>query len=267
MPFDLARRLSLSFLTALAMCALVLQVLPACAAEGPPSLRIAAAANLHFAMDQIIAAYRKSHPVTDVEPIYGASGNLTVQIQQGAPFDIFFAADTDFPQTLVASGDAAGAPRLYAVGKLVAWSSTIDLKGKTLSDLAQPRFRHIAIARPETAPYGKRAQQALTAAGIWDRVKPRLVFGIDIGQAAQFARTGNAEVALLAKSIALDPSMGKGSLLDVPQSTYEPLQQSFVITKHGAGNASAKDFADYASGRGARIILSRYGFGLPGKAQ
>jgi len=262
MRSDVIRRLLPRLLAFLAVCGLSLHV-SAYAAGEPHSLRIAAAANLHFAMDQIIAAYRNAHPGADVEAIYGASGGLTVQIQQGAPFDVFFAADTDFPRKLVASGDAAGEPKLYAIGKLVAWSSTVNLKRAKLSDLAQARFNHIAIAKPETAPYGKRAQQALTAAGIWDQVQPRLVFGTDIGQAAQFARTGNAEVGLIAKSIALDPSMGKGSFFDVPEAMYEPLQQSFVITKHGAGNSSAKDFSAFALGKEARGILSRFGFGLP----
>lgn len=226
-------------------------------------LTIAAAANLHFAMDQMIATYRKSHHDAAVEAVYGASGKLTVQIQQSAPFDLFFAADSDFPRKLVASGDASGEPVLYAVGKLVMWSASLDLRNAKVQDLAQPRFTHIAIGSPDTAPYGKRAEQALRAAGIWEQVQPRLVFGTDIAQAAQFARTGNAEVGLIAESIALDPSMGKGSYVAVPPSMYEPLRQSFVVTKRGAGNPLAQDFARFAQGREARAILLRYGFSLP----
>jgi len=236
---------------------------PRSPAAQPGTLTIAAAANLRFAMDQLVATYRKTHPAAQVDAVYGASGKLTVQIQQSAPFDLFFAADADFPQKLVASGDAAGEPILYAIGKLVMWSASIDLRGVTVSDLAQPRFAHIAIASPDAAPYGRRAEQALRAAGIWDRVQPRLVFGTDISQAAQFARTRNAEVGFIAESIALDPSMGTGSTVTVPKSMYEPLRQSFVITKRGAENALAQDFARYVLGRDAQAILLRYGFSLP----
>lgn len=230
-------------------------------------LTIAAAANLHFAMDQMIATYRKSHHDAAVEAVYGASGKLTVQIQQNAPFDIFFAADTDFPKKLVESHDATGEPVLYAVGKLVMWSASIDMKKLKVQDLTQPRFEHIAIGSPDTAPYGKRAEQALRAAGIWDQIQPRLVFGTDISQAAQFARTGNAQVGLIAESLVVDPSMGKGSYVRVPPSMYASLEQSFVVTKRGAENALAKDFAHYVQGSEARGILSKYGFGLPPKAR
>lgn len=250
------------------ICApLLLALLASMAAPGRAAeagkLTVAAAASLTYAMDQIVAAYRKAHPGATIDLVYGASGKLTVQIQQSAPFDVLFAADTDFPRKLIESHDAVGEPVLYALGQLVMWSASIDLRGVKVQDLVQPRFVHIAIGSPDTAPYGKRAEQALRAAGIWEQVQSRLVFGTDIAQAAQFARTGNAQVGLIAASLLFDPQMQKGSSVPVPPSMYAPLEQSFVVTQHGAGNPLALDFARYVQGAKARAILARNGFGLP----
>ena len=225
-------------------------------------ITVAAAADLHQALDEVVAAYRHDHPGSQIDVTYGSSGNLLTQIEQGAPFEIFFSADSNYPQQLVDHGKASGTPVPYAFGHLVMWSASIDMKGVQVADLAQPKFGRIAIANPQHAPYGKRAEEALRAAGIWDQVQSRLVYGDNIAQTAQFAQSGNAQVGLIAESLAIGSSV-KGTSVPVPPSLYEPLKQSFVITQKGAGNALAQDFARYVQSAPAKTILSRYGFNLP----
>lgn len=232
----------------------------AVAADAPTT--VAAAADLHQALDEVVRAYTHDHPSARINVVYGSSGNLLTQIEQGAPFDLFFSADSEYPQQLVAHGNAGGTPVPYAMGHLVMWSGSIDLKGVQVADLAQPRFEHIAIANPQHAPYGKRAEQALRAAGVWGKVQPRLVMGDNIAQAAQYAFSGNAQVGLVAESL-VRGSQAKGSTAPVPESLYEPLRQSFVLTRHGAQDAVAQDFARYVQGAQAKAILAGYGFNLP----
>ena len=233
---------------------------------GSRHITLAAAADLHYAMDHVIAAYRHDHPTDSIDVVYGASGQLLTQIEQGAPFELFFSADSDYPKQLAAHGNAGGQPVPYAVGRIVLWSASIDMHGVQVADLVQPRFGRIAIANPQHAPYGKRAEQALRSAGIWDQLQPRLVYGENIAQTAQFAQSGNAQVGIIAQSLALDPAMAKGTYAPVPPTAYEPLLQSFVLTKRGADNALAQDFARYMQSAATRAILARYGFTLPGAA-
>lgn len=237
----------------------------ALAAPVDTRITVAAAADLHQALDEVVAAYRHDHPDSRIDVTYGSSGNLLTQIEQGAPFEIFFSADSSYPQQLVEHGKASGTPVPYALGHLVMWSASIDMKGVQVADLVQAKFGRIAIANPQHAPYGKRAEQALRAAGIWDQVQPRLVFGDNIAQTAQFAQSGNAQVGLVAESLVLGSSV-KGSFAAVPSSLYEPLKQSFVITQRGANSALAQDFARYVQSTPAKAILSRYGFELPADA-
>lgn len=232
------------------------------AAADEQHITIAAAADLHQAMDKVVEAYHGGHPGSRVDVVYGASGMLLSQIEQGAPFELFFSADSHYPQQLVAHGKAAGVPVPYAMGHLVMWSASLDMSAVKVSDLAQPRFGRIAIAHPQHAPYGKRAEQTLRAAGVWDAVQSRLVYGENIAQAAQFAQSGNATVGLIAESLAM-ASPVKGTYVQVPSSLYEPLRQSFVVTQRGAGNALAQDFARYVQGPEARAMLASYGFSLP----
>jgi molybdate transport system substrate-binding protein len=252
------RRLLQGLLASVAVLASV-----ATAAPAENHITVAAAADLHQALDDVIAAYRKDHPGSQIEVVYGASGNLLTQIEQGAPFDIFFSADSSYPQQLADHGKAGGTPVPYAYGHLVMWSASIDMKGVQVADLAQGRFGRIAIANPQHAPYGKRAEEALRAAGVWDKVQPRLVFGDNISQTAQFAQSGNAQVGLVAESLVVNSPV-KGSYAPVPASLYEPLKQSFVVTQHGANNALALDFTRYVQSAPAKAILSHYAFNLPG---
>ena len=235
-----------------------------------PSLRaqsvtIAAAADLKFALDDVAASYRKAHPSEKVEVVYGSSGKFQTQIQQGAPYDLFFSADISFPRELAKAGWTASEVKPYAVGRLVIWSATVDATKLTLASLADPKFARIAIANPKHAPYGKRAEEALRAVGLWDKVQSRLVYGENIAQTAQFVQTGNAQVGLIALSLAVNPELAaKGGYALVPENLHQPLEQGYVITKRAAGNASAKAFADYVASGAGRTILKKYGFALPG---
>jgi molybdate transport system substrate-binding protein len=235
------------------------------AAAGGP-ITIAAAADLHHAMDDVVAAYKQSHPAASISVVYGSSGTLLTQIQQGAPFDLFFSADSDYPRQLAAAGQAGGSVTPYALGHLVLYSASLDMRGVRVADLAQPRFGRIAIANPDHAPYGKRAQQALQGAGVWEAVQPRLVYGENIAQTAEFARSGSAQVGIIALSLAMDAG-SKGSYVAVPDTAFQPLLQSFVLTKHGADNDLARDFERYVQTPPARAVLAHYGFNPPPPGQ
>jgi molybdate transport system substrate-binding protein len=228
------------------------------------SLTIAAAADLKFAMDELLVAYRKINPTDSVVVSYGSSGQFHTQIQQGAPFDMFFSADISFPRELAEHGLAAGEPKPYAFGRIVLWSSTLDATQMTLASLADSKVTRIAIANPKHAPYGKRAEEALRAAGVWEQVQPKLVFGENIAQTAQFVSTGNAQVGIVALSLALNAGLAdKGGYWLIPDTLHQPLEQGFVTTQRAASNPAAGRFADYISSKPARAVLTRYGFVLP----
>jgi molybdate transport system substrate-binding protein len=228
---------------------------------------IAAAADLKFALDEIVSLFNKTHPDDKVETIYGSSGKFHTQIQQGAPYDLYFSADIAYPRALAAAGFAATGVKPYAIGRLVLWSPSLDARKLQLADLAAPQFKRIAIANPKHAPYGKRAEEALRAAGIWEKVQDRLVFGENIAQTAQFVQTGNASIGLLALSLALNPELAnQGGYALIPDNLHQPLEQGFIITQRAAGNPLATRFADYMGSPEARAIMVKYGFTLPREA-
>ena len=137
-----------------------------------------------------------------------------------------------------------------------------------MQDLSDPAYAHIAIANPKHAPYGKRAEEALKAAGLWERVQPKLVFGENIAHTAQFVQTGNAQVGIIAQSLALSPELAnKGGYFLIPDKLHNPLEQGFVITKRAKGNALAKKFADAMAAKTARTVMTKYGFVLPVEAR
>jgi len=237
-------------------------------AHAGEKVTVAAAADLKFALDEVATAFRKDHPGDEIAIVYGSSGKAMAQIQQGAPYDLFFSADIAFPRELVKAGLAASEVKPYAVGRLVLWSASLDARHMTLASLTDPRILHIAIANPKHAPYGKRAEEALKATGIWPRIESKLVYGENISQTAQFAMTGNAQVGLIALSLVLGPEMqGKGSYWLVPENLHQPLEQGYVVLKQGAGKPLARQFSDFTSSRQARAIMIKYGFTLPGETR
>lgn len=227
---------------------------------------VAAAADLKFAMDEIVTAFKKAHPSDEVEVIYGSSGKFHTQIQNGAPYDLYFSADIAFPRELVKAGFAGSEVKPYAFGRIVLWSATMDASKMTLASLTDPKIARIAIANPKHAPYGKRAEEALRASGLWEKVEPKLVYGENIAHTAQFVQTGNAQVGIIALALAVNPELAKhGGYWLIPDTLHEPLEQGFVITKRAAGNKLAKQFADYMGSQAARAVMTKYGFVLPGE--
>ena len=226
------------------------------------TVKIAAAADLRYAMDEIARSYMKTNPGTNVEVVFGSSGNAYTQISNGAPFDIYFSADIIYPQKLKKAGLTITEPKLYAIGRIVIWSSTLDVS-KGMDVLKNPKIK-IATANPEHAPYGQRAVEALKYYKIHDQVEKQLSFGENISQAAQFCLTGNAEVGLLALSLALSPNMtDKGKYYLIPAEAHQPLKQAYVLLKHSKGNKTAFDFCNFIETKAARTIFEKYGFTLP----
>jgi molybdate transport system substrate-binding protein len=243
----------------------LLLALPAQAREQRRALSIAAAASLKAAVEDLRKAFQEEHPRADVALTLGASGTFFSQIQNGAPFDLYLSADREYPARLVAEGLATD-ERVYAFGKLVAWlppGSTLDLDRRGLSALADRSVRHIALANPAVAPFGRATVQALRVAGVYDAVKEKLVFGTSAGQAAQFATTGAADVAFLPLSLTQDPSLSAGRAFPVPEALYPRIEQSGVVLASSSDPALARAFLALVTGERGRLILSRYGYGLP----
>lgn len=228
-------------------------------------LLIAAAADLRFALDEIAVQFRELHPNVQTEVVYGSSGKMTTQILNGAPYDLFFAADVAFPQKLQAAGFAATEPAVYALGRIVLWSRRMDAATLRLEDLADPRFRRIAIAQPAHAPYGQRAKEALIAAGVWEPIQSKLVFGENIAHTAQMVESEAADVGIIALSLALFPTMARHGYALIDDASHAPLTQGFVVTRHGQDNEAAHAFARHMETPQAREVMERFGFVLPGQ--
>jgi molybdate transport system substrate-binding protein len=254
-----ANRLAPLLLGAIAAAALLLSGL----AHGR-DLTIAAASDLKYALDEIVAQFREDHPQAEIQVIYGSSGRFRAQIAHGAPFDLYFSADIAYPRALHAAGFAASEVIPYAYGRLVVWSVRHPPTALELSRLDQPEIRRIALANPRHAPYGQRAREALEHAGIWSRIQPKLAFAENIAHAAQFVESGAADAGLIALSLALHPRMQElGGYWLIPADWHEPLEQGFIITRRAAQNPLAHAFAEYMVGEHAGDVMRRYGFVLP----
>lgn len=232
------------------------------------SARVAAAADLRFAFNELLPLFQKSHPAHRLELIMGSSGKFMQQIEHGAPFDIFFSADLSYPKKLVASGQALAPVTRYAVGRIVLWSARVDASQLSLQSLTRPEFRKIAIASPDHAPYGARAKEALQYAGLWIMLQPKLVFGENISHTAQLIDSQAAEVGIIALSLALNDTLkAKGGYALIPAHTHQPLDQAFVITRHGQANPAALALANFMGTAEARAVMQRHGFDLPTEAK
>lgn len=258
--FAEARRLALGLL-------LIFSSAGAAWAEAPV---IAAAADLKFALEEISAAFTRDTK-REVKPAFGSSGNFYRQIEQGAPFQIFLSADENFVFKLAEADKTLDRGDLYAIGRigivvpngspLVADGELVDLA----TALADGRLKRFAIANPEHAPYGKRAEEALKHAGLWERIQDRLVLGENISQTAQFALSGSTQGGIIAYSLALSPALVAGSRFAlIPASWHQPLRQRMVLMKN-AGE-TARLFYRYLQQPAARTIMKKYGFMLPDEA-
>ncbi|MDO8930691.1 MAG: molybdate ABC transporter substrate-binding protein [Bacteroidota bacterium] len=227
------------------------------------TVKIAAAADLRYAMDEVVKAFKKSNSGANIEVIYGSSGNAFTQISNGAPFDLYFSADIVYPQKLKEAGLTLTDTKLYAIGRIVLWSASLDVS-KGLSVLAEKPKIKIATANPEHAPYGQRSVEALKFYRLYESVEKQLIYGENISQAAQFCLSGNAEAGLIALSLALSPFMSnQGKYFLIDDKSHRPLEQAYVILNHAKGNKSAFSFAEFISSTAARVIFEKYGFTLP----
>lgn len=234
------------------------------------TLRVAAAADLQYAMNDLAGRYEKETG-TKVAVSYGSSGNFRTQIENGAPFDLFFSADVQYPKLLISAGLADGESLyIYAYGRLVLWAparANLRLAERGFAALKDVRVQKIAVANPEHAPYGRAAVAALQKAGLYEEVKSKLVYGENISQAAQFAESGSAQVGILALSLTYAESTKGGERWEVPGDLYPPLEQGAVLINASTNKAAARAFLKYVKSAEAREVLSKYGFTLSSAAQ
>ncbi len=229
-------------------------------------IRVAAAADLKFAMGELSEKFEKQTG-TKVNVTYGSSGNFYSQMQNGAPFDLFFSADIEYPRKLEAAGLAdPGTLYEYAVGRIVIWMPAgckVDLAKQGWNALLDASVEKIAIANPEHAPYGRAAVAALQKAGIYESVKTKLVYGENISQAAQFVQSGNAQAGIVAMSLAVSPAMREGKHWDIPANLHPPIEQGAIILKGAKNKHAANAFLEFVKSVAGRSILAKYGFEFP----
>lgn len=225
------------------------------------TVKIAAAANLRFVLEEIKTNYLKANPGSDVVVNFGSTGALFQQIVNGAEFNVFMAADDVIPAKLKAQRLVSGEVKTYAFGKLVLWSNTVDVS-KGLEILTDPSVKRIAVAKPDLAPYGDRAVECLKSAGLFEKVKDKIVYADNISQTAQFAQTGNAEAGFLAYSLTLTSEM-KGSTFIIDTKSYKPVAQSMALVKGWKANAEAIKFMKYVLSSECKPIFDKYGYQVP----
>ena len=262
MIFRLETRLALfaTLLLTLASAATACKDGPA-SSNSTPELTVAAASDLTPAFEEIAREFQTTHK-TKVVFVFGSTGMLTRQIENGAPMDLFAAANVSFIEQLEQKGlIIPGTKTIYGRGRITLWTPVdSNLRLESIADLARPEVTRIAIANPDHAPYGLAAKQALETAGIWDRVRPKLVYGDNIRQTLQYAQTGNVEVAVMALSLSMQ---GQGRWTLIPEELHKPLDQGLAIMKTTKNESDARVFAAFVSGPQGRAIMQKYGFSFP----
>ena len=231
-----------------------------CQRHKPQHLTIATAANMQFAMEDLVGAFREQTGI-ECETIISSSGKLTAQIVEGAPFDLLVSADLKYPQELARQGFAAAEPRVYAYGKLVLWSLVEGVE-PSIDLLTSGRIGHIALANPKTAPYGEAAVEALRHYGLFERVEQKLVYGESIAQTNQFITTEAAEMGFTAKSVVLSPAIaGQGAWIEVDPATYTSIAQGVVVLNSRQDYlAQALKFQEFLFSERGREILDKFGY-------
>ena len=227
------------------------------------TVRVAAAGNLRYILDDIKAQYAIKNPKVKIDVMLGASGTLRQQIINGASFDFFMAADKSFPDKLKEQGVASGEVKTYAFGKLVLFSSSLDVS-KGLDILLDKSVTKIAVAKPAVAPYGERAIQCLKFYDLYEKVKDKIVYADNIAQAAQYASTGNTEVGFLAYALVLGPELkDKGKYIVLDTKSYKPVEQACVLIKGWERNPEAAKFMKFVLCVECKPIFEKYGFIVP----
>jgi molybdate transport system substrate-binding protein len=247
----------------IALCMFVITgVNPAVAEE----ITIAAASDLNFAFREIVTEYEKASG-NHVRLALGSSGNFYAQIQNGAPFDLYFSADIAYPKKLEEAGlTVPGSLYQYAVGRIVMWTgheSRIDLT-QGFEALREPTVKKIAIANPKHAPYGRAAVAAMEYFKVYDQVKDKLILGENISQTAQFIESGACDIGIIALSLALAPPMqAVGHYWEIPADAYPSIEQGAVMLVGGKNQESAKAFLSFIQGAEGQRMMKRYGFVVP----
>lgn len=245
-----------------------LLALAACAkrepSPAPPVVRVAAASDLTVAFEELGRRFQQTSGLT-VAFSFGSSGLLAKQIRERAPFDVFASANTSFVEAAVQAGACDGrtvAP--YARGRIVLWTRRdAGTPPEALGALTEARFRHIAIANPEHAPYGKAARQALEKLGLWSQLEPRIVYGENIKQTLQYAQSGSVEAAVVALSLAIGTP--DGAYVPIDGALHAPIDQALVVCKHGMNEEGGRAFASFVNGSEGRAVMRRNGLLLPGE--
>jgi molybdate transport system substrate-binding protein len=266
------KRASVLLRSVFGLCAMLLFV----ASVGAQTIRVAAAADLQYALADLAGQYEK-HAPAKLAITYGSSGNFYAQIQNGAPFDLYLSADVTYPEKLVQAGLAEkDSLYTYARGRIVLWVARdfpLDPALLEWKILEEPRVQKIAIANPEHAPYGVAAVAALKKTGTYEKVQGKVVYGESISQTAQFVQSGGAQVGIVALSLAISPAMKDGKRWEIPDGLYPPLNQAVVMLRSAQNQSAARAFLEFLKTDGARATFKRYGFmtaedssgGSPGK--
>ena len=225
------------------------------------------ASDLRYALDEVKALFLESHPNDRLNMIYGSSGKGMHQIENGAPYDIYFSANMDFVQKLYEQGDIITQPKLYAIGRVVIWSKSKEFEAeKGFENLTQAWVKKIAIANPLHAPYGEKAKQALESMKLYDSVQSQLVLGENISQTVGFIASETADIGIVALSMVLVPAIAEAeqsSYYLIDAALHEPLRQGYGLTKYSQRSALAQEFYDFMQTPEAQEIMKKHGFERP----
>lgn len=224
-------------------------------------MNIAGASNLQFALESLCHAFEDEYGIAS-NMVVQSSGMLTAQIMEGADYDIFLSANMQFPEFVFENNLALSSPEVFARGSLILWSNRL-FSGINTALLTTDSIRHIAIANPETAPYGKAAQEYLHHSGIYDQISNKLVYGSSLSQTNQFIYSGAAEIGFTSKSLMLAKSIPETRWVSLDNSFYSPIEQGLVLLKNGEFHNEAKAFRDFLFSERGREILTNFGYELP----
>lgn len=239
---------------------LLILLTTACSRPDNDKLVIATAANMQFAMKELVQKFTSTSGI-ECEAIFSSSGKLASQIMEGAPFDVFVSADTVYPTTLFNNGFTVEKPEIYAQGKLVLWSMEENIT-PSIDLLTSDKIKHIAIANPDLAPYGSASIEVLRHFGLYEKIREKLVIGESISQTNQFIISGASEIGFTAKSVVLSTQMsGKGKWIDIDPGLYSPISQGAVIIRdHEKNLDKSRKFIDFLISDEAKDILNNFGY-------
>ncbi len=233
---------------------------------GAAEIKVAAASSMKLVFEEMTKEFHHKNPEIKINLSFGSSGNFFSQIIHGAPYDIFFSADVNYPKRLVEKGKSRGDTpvAVYAIGRIVLWVSDslgLDVKKEKSATLLNSKVLKVAIANPTHAPYGRAAVEWMNRSGIYSQIKSRFVMGENISQATQFVHTQAAQAGVIALSLAGNPKMkSTGSFWEIPKNQHSPIEQGFIILKSSRNPSAARSFAGFITGPAGKLILKKYGF-------